>query len=66
MKTEADFENMKTLLDAYKDELSHLNSKAQNLEAQLEGHLNVTKVDLEEKLDATEKNTDGNFKVNIL
>ncbi|XP_016521260.1 SWI5-dependent HO expression protein 3-like [Poecilia formosa] len=58
-KTEVAFENMNTLLNTYKDELSHLNSKAHDLEVQLEGQLNVTKVDLEEKLDVIEKNTEA-------
>ncbi|XP_054914625.1 uncharacterized protein LOC129378340 [Poeciliopsis prolifica] len=58
MKSEAAFESMKTLLNAYKDDLSRLNSTAQNLEVQLEGRLNVTKVELGGKLDAIEKNTE--------
>ncbi|MED6285182.1 hypothetical protein CHARACLAT_026660, partial [Characodon lateralis] len=58
VKTEAAFNNTKTLLNSYKDQLSHLNSMAQDLEVHFEGRLNITKMELEEKLEATEKNTE--------
>ncbi|MEQ2313640.1 hypothetical protein AMECASPLE_004156 [Ameca splendens] len=58
VKTEAAFNNTKMLLNSYKDQLSHLNSMAQDLEVHFEGRLNITKMELEEKLEVTEKNTE--------
>lgn len=58
-ETEAAFNSFKILLNSYKEELSHLKSTAQELEVKVEAQLNVTRKDLEDKLETIQKNTEG-------
>ncbi|MED6286583.1 hypothetical protein CHARACLAT_007501 [Characodon lateralis] len=57
-ETEAAFNNTNILLSSYMKELSHLKSMARDLEVTMEAQLNITKMDLKDKLEAIQKSNE--------
>lgn len=65
VETEAAFNDTQKLLNLYKNELSHLNTTAQELEVKVEARLEATKTELEAKLKKIQSSGEGNVKINL-
>lgn len=65
VETEAAFNDTQKLLNLYKNELSHLNTTAQELEVKVEARLDATKTELEAKLKKIQNSSEGNVKIYI-
>lgn len=65
VETKAVFTDTQKLLSLYKNELSHLNTTAQELEVKVEARLDATKMELEAKLKKIQNSSEGNVKINI-
>ncbi|XP_070785901.1 fibrinogen- and Ig-binding protein-like [Enoplosus armatus] len=58
-ETEAAFNDTQRLLNLYKNELSHLNMTAQELEVKVQARLDATKTELEAKLEKMQNNSEA-------
>lgn len=65
-ETEAAFNYTQRLLNVYKNELSHLNATAQELEDKVEAQLDASNTELEAKLMKIQNDSEGNFNISIV
>lgn len=65
-ETEAAFNDTRRLLSQYRSELSNFSAAAQELGVKVEDRLNVTRTELETKVDKIQRDNNGTFKTNII